>query len=95
LIINGLQSSASKLGRFLPEKQKFIIYSDWLWKSFLCSMAAFVGIAGRFSTRKGEHPFDYLKDLFTRLPAAKITEIRAFTPATWAKAREETVAQAV
>jgi len=42
------------LGQFLPEKQKFIIYSDWLWKSFLCSMAAFVGIAGRFSTRKGE-----------------------------------------
>jgi transposase len=28
--------------------------------------------------------FDYLKDLFTRLPAAKITEIKAFTPAAWA-----------
>jgi len=28
-----------------------------------------------------------LKDLFTRLPAAKITEIRQFTPAAWAKAK--------
>jgi hypothetical protein len=82
------------LGRFLPEKQKFIIYSDWLWKSFLCSMAAFVGIAGRFSTRKGEHPFDYLKDLFTRLPAAKITQIREITPSAWAKANEIVVAHA-
>jgi len=27
------------------------------------------------------NPFDYLKDLFTRLPAAKITEIKEFTPA--------------
>jgi len=24
--------------------------------------------------------FDYLKDLFTRLPAAKITQIKEFTP---------------
>ena len=31
------------------------------------------------------NPFDYLKDLFTRLPAAKITEIKQFTPAAWAK----------
>jgi hypothetical protein len=31
------------------------------------------------------NPFDYLKDLFTRLPAAKITEIKSFTPAAWAK----------
>ena len=31
------------------------------------------------------NPFDYLKDLFTRLPAAKITEIHQFTPAAWAK----------
>jgi transposase len=31
------------------------------------------------------NPFDYLKDLFTRLPSAKITEIKEFTPAAWAK----------
>jgi len=37
-----------------------------------------------------------LKDLFTRLPAAKITKIREFTPAAWdkAKAREKMFAQA-
>jgi transposase len=34
--------------------------------------------------RHGINPFDYLKDLFTRLPAAKITQIKEFTPATWA-----------
>jgi transposase len=46
--------------------------------------------------RHGINPFDYLKDLFTRLPAAKITEIKEFTPAVWAKAkaREKVVAQA-
>jgi transposase len=46
--------------------------------------------------RHGINPFEYLNDLFTRLPAAKITEIRAFTPAGWAKARakEGKVAQA-
>ena len=27
--------------------------------------------------------FDYLKDLFTRLPAAKNAQIKEFTPATW------------
>ncbi len=36
--------------------------------------------------RQGINPFDYLKDLLTRLPAAKITEIRRFTPTAWAKA---------
>jgi len=35
------------------------------------------------------NPFDYLKDLFTRLPAAKITEIKQFTPAAWAKAHAQ------
>jgi transposase len=41
------------------------------------------------------NPFDYLKDLFTRLPAAKITEIKQFTPALWAKAKaKEKLAQA-
>ena len=37
----------------------------------------------------GLGPFEYLKDLFTRLPAAKITEIREFTPTAWAKAKEK------
>ena len=37
--------------------------------------------------RHGINPFDYLKDLFTRLPAAKITQIKEFTPAAWAKAK--------
>ena len=37
--------------------------------------------------RYGVNPFDYLKDLFSRLPTAKITEIKAFTPAAWAKAK--------
>lgn len=36
------------------------------------------------------NPFDYLKDLFTRLPAAKITQIKTFTPAAWAKANQKT-----
>jgi len=46
--------------------------------------------------RHGVNPFDYLKDLFTRLPAAKITEIQQFTPRAWAgsKAKAELVAQA-
>ncbi len=46
--------------------------------------------------RHGINPFDYLKDLFTRLPAAKITHIQEFTPAAWAKAKtkEQVVAQA-
>jgi len=35
--------------------------------------------------RHGINPFDYLKDLFTRLPAAKITQIKQFMPAAWAK----------
>jgi len=38
----------------------------------------------------------YLKDLFTRLPAAKITQIKEFTPATWARteAKEKMLEQA-
>ena len=46
--------------------------------------------------RHSINPFDYLKDLFTRLPAAKITEVAQFTPAAWAKARakQKSVAQA-
>ena len=46
--------------------------------------------------RHAINPFDYLKDLFTRLPAALITEIQQFTPRVWAKAKvkEQMVAQA-
>ena len=44
--------------------------------------------------RHAINPFDYLRDLFTRLPAAKITQIKEFTPATWAKSREQVIAQA-
>jgi len=46
--------------------------------------------------RHGINPFDYLKDLLTRIPAAKITQIKEFTPAAWAKAKakEKMVAQA-
>jgi hypothetical protein len=33
------------------------------------------------------NPFDYLKDLFTRLPSAKITKIKSFTPTAWAKTK--------
>jgi hypothetical protein len=45
--------------------------------------------------RHGINPSDYLKDLFTRLPAAKIAEIQQFTPRAWAraKAKEKLVAQ--
>jgi hypothetical protein len=44
--------------------------------------------------RHGINPFDYLKDLFTRLPAAKITRIKEFTPVAWteSKAKEKKVA---
>jgi transposase len=46
--------------------------------------------------RHGVNPFYYLKDLFTRLPAAKIAQIHEFTPRAWAKAKakEHVVAQA-
>jgi len=44
--------------------------------------------------RHGINPFQYLKDLFTRLPAAKISQIKEFTPAAWAKAKELVVALA-
>jgi hypothetical protein len=40
------------------------------------------------------NPFNYLKDLFIRLAAAKITQIKEFTPAAWAKSRVKVVAQA-
>lgn len=39
--------------------------------------------------RHGVNPFDYLRDLLKRLPTAKITQIRAFSPAAWAKAKAE------
>jgi hypothetical protein len=43
--------------------------------------------------RHGLNPFDYLKDLFTSLPTAKITQVKEFTPAAWAKAKEKVVAR--
>ena len=44
--------------------------------------------------RHGINPFDYLKDLFTRLPAVKITQIKEFTPSAWAKSKEKVFARA-
>ena len=44
--------------------------------------------------RHGINPFDYLKDLFTRLPAAKITQIKEFTPAAWVKIKNKMTALA-
>jgi len=46
--------------------------------------------------RHGLNPFDYMRDLFTRLPGAKITRIKEFTPAAWAKAKakDQVLAQA-
>ncbi|MDR3404002.1 MAG: transposase domain-containing protein [Chthoniobacter sp.] len=44
--------------------------------------------------RHGINPLNYLKDLFTRLPAARISQITEFTPAAWAKARAKAVARA-
>lgn len=44
--------------------------------------------------RHGINPFDYLKDLFTRLPSAKITEIGQFTPSEWAGLCQTRPAQA-
>jgi hypothetical protein len=37
--------------------------------------------------RHGINPFDYLNDLFSHLPKAKITEIKQFTPAAWVKTK--------
>jgi len=46
--------------------------------------------------RHGVNPFDYLKDLFMRLPAEKITQIKEFTPARWdrAKGKQKILTQA-
>jgi len=44
--------------------------------------------------RHGVNPYDYLKDLFTRLPATKITQIKQFTPVMWATATPKVVAKA-
>jgi hypothetical protein len=42
----------------------------------------------------GINPFEHLKDSFTHRPAAKITEIKQFTPRAWArtKATEKLIA---
>ena len=39
--------------------------------------------------RHGVNPYDYLKDVLTRLPAAKSQEVAQFTPSAWAKAQRE------
>jgi hypothetical protein len=39
--------------------------------------------------RHGLNPFDYRKDLFTRRPSAKITEIKQFTRRAWARAKAQ------
>lgn len=44
--------------------------------------------------KQAGNPFDYLKDLFPRLPGAKISQIKEFTPAAWARAKEKMLAQA-
>jgi transposase len=44
--------------------------------------------------RHGINPFEYLKDLFTRLPSAKITEVKRFTPSEWAERCQTRQAQA-
>jgi hypothetical protein len=44
--------------------------------------------------RHGINPFDYLKDLFTRLPAVKIIQINELPPAEWVKANEKVGVQA-
>ena len=47
------------------------------------------------SCRRQEiNPFDYLKDLFTRLPGTKITQIKEFTTVAWVKAKAAVVALA-
>ena len=35
----------------------------------------------------GINPLEYLKDIFTRVPAGRITEVESFTPAQWARRR--------
>lgn len=37
--------------------------------------------------RHGINPDEYLRDVFERLPKAKTSEVKALTPAAWAKAR--------
>jgi hypothetical protein len=46
--------------------------------------------------RHGLNPVDYRKDLYTRLPSAKITGIKRFTPRAWARAeaKEKSIALA-
>lgn len=46
-----------------------------------------------FAQQQGVNPCDYLKDLFMRLSAAKITQIKEFKPTAWAKAKGIMVAQ--
>jgi hypothetical protein len=49
-----------------------------------CGAGPRLGI--RPALRQGINPYEYLKDLFIRWPAAKITQVKEFTPAAWTKA---------
>jgi len=40
--------------------------------------------------RRGLDPFEYLRDILTRLPKALITEVAGLTPEAWAKERRQT-----
>ena len=82
LIENAIRSSA--LGK-----------KNWLFIGHPCAgerSAVIYALLGS-CRRHGVNPFDYLKDLLTRLPSAKITEIKSFTPRAWARAqaKEEVV----
>ncbi|HUJ11228.1 MAG TPA: transposase domain-containing protein [Verrucomicrobiae bacterium] len=44
--------------------------------------------------RQGINPFEYLKNLFTRLPVAKMTEIQEFTPSQWVTMQSARLVQA-
>lgn len=37
--------------------------------------------------RHGNNPDEYLRDVFERLPKAKTSDLKSFTPAAWAKAK--------
>jgi hypothetical protein len=41
--------------------------------------------------RHGLNPAEYLQDVFERLPKAKTFEVKALTPAAWAKAKRAAV----
>jgi hypothetical protein len=65
-------------------------------KNWLCIGAADAGQRGAMlytivesCRRRGIDPLAYLRDVLTRLPAMKITEVASLTPEAWAKARQQ------